>query len=449
MRQHLAILTINIMFMGSVGLFLSPSAFGSKIPDVSMSIRIDNVNVRAGAEGERAMEILLQAPEDADYLDATALPPMKIALVIDRSGSMQSEGKMAFVKDAARSIVERLRGRDSMALIAYDDRAEVIIPMQPARDKAFLFDRINSLYPRGSTNLGAGLLAGYREINIGLQSNCIKRVILLSDGLANRGITSVQELSRITGGNYEEGMALSTMGVGTGFNEDLMTTLAIDGGGMYYYIDRPSRIPDIMAREFSAMQTLLASNIILRVELSAKIGIRKIIGNRYEERDRTIEYNVGELSVGERRRYMLHLDIPELAEGEHNIAKVSLRYAIPGQKKGRAITRPVYLNAMTDRSQINMGKNDQVIERVYIFAVNEARRLAAMAVDRGNTEEAVKVLAAIEKRLAEAPLTTDRLAREKKSIEKYATNLKHHPRGSKLREVQKRVKYKIYALEGC
>lgn len=449
MKKYLTVQTTIIMLISGIVFSLSPAAFGKTAPDVSMGIRFDNVNVQAGTAGERSMEILLRAPEDAGYIDKTACPPMNIALVIDRSGSMQGEGKMGFVKDAARSIVERLRARDRIALIAYDDRAEVIIPMQPARNKAYLINRIYSLHPRGSTNLGDGLLAGYREISSRMRANTVNRVILLSDGLANHGITSLRELSGITAGNYEEGISLSTLGVGAGFNEDLMTTLAMDGGGMYYYIDRPTRIPEILAREFSSMQTLVASKITLQIELSANIGISKIIGNRFEERGKTIEYNVGELSVGERRRYMIHLNIPGLTAGKHAIGRVSLRYATPGREDDRVFTKPIYLNAMAEAGMVNLGKNDAVIERSYIFEVNEARKQAAMAVDRGNIEDAVKVLAAVEKRLEGAPLRTDRLAREHRSIEKYAATIKRDPHGKKLRTLQKGIKYRVYSLEGC
>lgn len=417
-------------------------------PKVSMGIRFDNVNVRAGAAGKRAMEILLRAPERglSDQYDSS---PINIALVIDRSDSMSGEGKMDYVKDAARSIVERLNPGDGIALITYNGRAEVVIPMQEARNKRRLFDLIDSLYPLGGTNLGAGLLAGYREMDKRRRPKTINRVILLSDGLANQGITSPRELSGIAVGNYEEGVSLSTIGVGYGFNEDLMTDLATDGGGMYYYIDHPTRIPEIMAWEFSSMQCLVASNIVLRIELVGDIGIDRIIGNRYLERNGTVEYNVGELSVGERRRYMVHLDVPGLAAGKHSIGKVSMQYVVPGKGGKKVVSEPVYLVAMRDDDLIERGKNREVIERSYIFEVNEARKHAARAVDNGDMAEAVRVLTEVEKRLETAPVKTDRLAREKSYIKNYASTVKSRPRGARLRSLQKEFKHRIYALEGC
>lgn len=449
MRRHLGSWTLVSLLIICFVYSLPSAASGPRVPDVSMGIRFDNSNVRAGTKGQRAMEILLRAPEDIGFIDQSAAPPMNIALVIDRSGSMSGEAKMDYVKDAARSIVERLRSRDGITLIAFDNRAEVIIPMQTARNKGYLVDMIDSLYPHGGTNLGAGLLAGYREIEKRRLATTINRVILLSDGLANQGITSLHELSAITAGNYGEGISLSTLGVGYGFNEDLMTTLATDGGGMYYYIDHPARIPEIMAREFSNMQCLVASNITLRIELIANIGINRVIGNRYLERGRTVEYNVGELSMGERRRYMLHLDIPGMSEGKHSIGKVTMQYVVPGKDKSKVVSRPVYLHAMRDDKRIDLGKNNEVIERTYIFEVNEARKRAARAVDRGNMQEAVQTLAEVEKRLDTAPVRTDRLAKEKSYIENYASVIRSRPQGGRLQSLQKEFKNRIYALEGC
>ena len=449
MKRHVGSLGLVVLLIRCF-IHAAPVAAASlRPPDVSLGIRFDNSNIRAGATDRRAMEILLQAPEDDGFIDRAAAPPMNIALVIDRSGSMSGEGKMEYVKEAARSIVERLSPRDSIALITFDNEAEVVIPMQAVRRTRHLIDRINRIYPRGGTNLGAGLLAGYREIEKRRRPTTVNRVILLSDGLANRGITSIRELSGITAGNYQEGVSISTLGVGYGFNEDLMTALASDGGGWYYYIDHAARIPEIMAREFSTMQCLVASNITLRIELTANVGIDRVIGNRYVERGRVVEYNVGELSVGERRRYMLHLDIPELREGRHSIGKVSMHYVKPGKGKRQVVSQPVYLHAMRDERRVGQGRNDEVVERSYIFEVNEARKRAARAVDRGNMQEAEQVLAEVEKRLDRAPVKTERLSKEKSSIREYATAVRSRPEGGRLRSLQKKVKHRTYALEGC
>ena len=440
---------LAVLLIGCFIHFMPIIAFGGKAPQLSVNIRFDNSNVRAKTTQQRAMEILLQAPDYESRMDDVASPPMNIALVIDRSGSMAGKGKMQYAKDAARSIIQRLGSRDAVALISFDDQAEVVIPMQSVRKKSYLIDRINMLEPRGGTNLGAGLMAGYREIEKQRRPKSINRVILLSDGLANQGITSVSELSRITAGNYQEGVSLSTLGVGYSFNEDLMSSLAIEGGGWYYYIDRPSDIPDIMAREFSTMQCLVASNIRIRIKLSADININKVIGNRYEKRGRTVEYNVGELSAGERRRYMVHLDIPEMMAGEHIIGEVYINYVIPGNDTLKVVKRPITLYAARSKKRMDQGKNHEVIERSYIFEVNEAKKQAALAVDSGNMPNALKILARVEDRLNGAPIKTDRLAREKSSIMEYAAAIRSRPQGGKLRSLQKAVKHRTYALEGC
>lgn len=449
MKNRFAILSSALVIISCLCLSLPLGACGKEGPGLSLRARFDNASIRAGMTADRHLEILVTAPQALTDERRASCPPLDLVLVIDRSGSMQDDGKMEYVKEAARAIVERLRPRDHFALIAYDDRADVLVPLQEAEDTGDLIRRIDRLHPGGSTNLGEGLLAGYREIRRSGQANGVKRVILLSDGMANRGITSSGELSDIASGSYEEGISLSTMGVGAGFNEDLMTTLAMDGGGMYYYIDHPEIIPEILAREFATMQALIASNIVLEVELAPQVEIREVIGNRYEKSGRTVIYNVGEISTGERRRYMINLGIPRLAVGQHPIGKVRLRYTPAASRKSLTFSEPFSLDAVSDPARVSRGWNDEVIERAYIFNANEARKRAALAVDRGDREEAARLLTEADKRLRQAPVRTDRLERKQREIEEYATGLRSSPRGEELKNVQKRAKYRAYLLEGC
>ncbi len=188
----------------------------------------------------------LAGNDDAVYLVLTAQAgtintdvqrsPLNISLVIDRSGSMESEGKLDFVKQACQTVVQNLGNNDQVSVVSYDSYVNVVSKSGKVTDKDQLIRQIGGLSSGGSTNLSGGMLEGYAQTKTTLAAEQVNRVLLLSDGLANQGITDPGELNKIAQTQFEEhGIGLSTFGVGLDFNEDLMTSLAESGTGNYYF----------------------------------------------------------------------------------------------------------------------------------------------------------------------------------------------------------------------
>lgn len=188
------------------------------------------------------------------YLDLQALkievtqkrPPMNIAIVLDRSGSMGGD-KMRFAIEACKFIVDNLTEEDIVSIIDYDDKVELVSAAGNVKNKDSLKNLINKITPRGSTNLSGGLQEGYSQAKSVYDKNKINRVLLITDGLANAGITDSTLLAQIVKNkNLEEGITVSTFGVGAGFNERLLTSLAENGNGNYYFIDKAENIKTIL-----------------------------------------------------------------------------------------------------------------------------------------------------------------------------------------------------------
>ena len=116
-------------------------------------------------------------------------PPVNLALVLDRSGSMKAQGKMEYAKRAAKVVVGILTPRDRLAVVEYDDRINVLWPSSPVEAPKMIMRLIDGLTPRGSTNLAGGMMKGVAEVRKNLDLEGINRVLLMSDGLANQGIT--------------------------------------------------------------------------------------------------------------------------------------------------------------------------------------------------------------------------------------------------------------------
>jgi len=164
--------------------------------------------------------------------------PLRLTFVIDTSGSMKEQNRLELLKDSLRLLVERLNWQDSVAIVAYNTDARLVLePTSGDRHNAILA-ALEWLEPGGSTNAEAGLRLGYRYAMQAYQAGASNRVILCSDGVANTGETRPESLLEMVGGYVAEGIDLTTIGVGMGnFNDVLLEQLADHGNGNYAYID--------------------------------------------------------------------------------------------------------------------------------------------------------------------------------------------------------------------
>jgi Ca-activated chloride channel family protein len=254
--------------------------------------------------------------------------PLNLALVIDRSGSMQGD-KLRFVKQAAHHVLDMLDERDRVAVIAYDDqitvlsRSTAITPQ--ARDA--LKRQIDALRPGGWTDLSGGWLEGCREVAAHLAADGIGRALLLTDGMANRGMTDIEELTHHARELRKRGVATSTFGVGLDFNENLLEALAEQGGGHFYYIERPEQIPGMFGRELGELLAVLAREAFLSISIPAGVSV-ELLGDLPHERvgDR-LRVFLGDLFAGERRSLYTRVLTPPDMPGTSVVVRGELGYA--------------------------------------------------------------------------------------------------------------------------
>ncbi|MBW7888332.1 MAG: VWA domain-containing protein, partial [Bacteroidetes bacterium] len=205
--------------------------------------------------------------------------PMNIAVVIDRSGSMDDERKMDYAKKAFRRLIEQLEPRDILSVIVYDDKIDVLRSARRiGNDKQSILRILDEISPRNSTNLGGGLIVGLHQAEKNIRKEFVNRVILLSDGLANIGITDPNLLNSIAKEFRRKGVSISTMGVGLDYNENLMMSLAESGGGNYYFIEQPNMLASIVRKEFESVSAVVAQNAVIQLKLDANVRIQDIIG---------------------------------------------------------------------------------------------------------------------------------------------------------------------------
>lgn len=180
-------------------------------------------------------------PVRCDFQKEKENPSLGMVLVLDRSGSMTGP-KIEMAKEAAKEAVELLSPQDYVGVVAFDSQAFWVVPMQSAADKTSVEDKIASIQPGGGTNIAPGMEMAYEALSSSPAK--IKHVILMTDGVSQPG--PFYELTTKMAGDQ---MTVSTVGVGSDADQNLLTQMAEWGNGRFYYTDNPQNIPQIFARE--------------------------------------------------------------------------------------------------------------------------------------------------------------------------------------------------------
>ncbi len=412
---------------------------------VRVMANFDNAYIHIAQPGERHLEIEVTVPV-GDGMVIERRPPLNVALVIDKSGSMARAGKMDYVKEAARQAVDLLRYGDRFSVIAYDENVQVLLPSEALEDRHGAKRMIERLYPGGSTNLGAGLLEGFDQVRRHYDPEGVNRVILLSDGLANRGITDPRRLGRIVTGESRRGISLTTFGVGLDFNEDLLASMAENGRGTYYYIDRPHRIGEMLAREFSLIQQVVALDVTITIDVRPEVVISDVLGYDYHREGNRYQVHLGDLAGGERRRIIVRLDAPSYGAGEHHIGEMRMTYRPRGSKGTVESSQDLRLQYVRTRAAVDKNIDREVAERAAVFEANAARQEAARMVDEGDLDGAREVLGKARKKLRNAPVQSGAVKDELSETEAYESAIEAPMSSQEKKAVQKGVKYDSYRV---
>lgn len=289
-------------------------------------------------------------------------PPLNIALVLDRSGSMAEDKKFAYTLNAAREVIANLSDRDTISLIAFNERVLVLSPAGRAVNKQFLFHRLEEITPEGYTDLSAGLLEGIAQVNSQSAEGQLKQVLLLTDGKANRGVIDTAALRKTVEKARAKGVGLSTLGCGTDYNEKLLTEMADAGGGRYTYARSPEQIPDAFKDELRGLLEVVAQNVRLEIAVE-QATITKVFGQVWERAVSSHQINIGNLRAGERGIVMLALK-PANYQPDTAV-RVTAKLTFDDPQAGERVTRAA--SAQAEFAPADNVQKAEVNEEVQIY----------------------------------------------------------------------------------
>jgi Ca-activated chloride channel family protein len=346
-----------------------------------VSVRLDHALLAVDGEHDVHAMLELSAPEAPGDSERA---PLRLALVLDRSGSMAG-AKLEVAKRCAAWLVGRLHGSDELALVAYDDEVRLLAPLgQVTRPE--LRAALAGVGPGGQTNLSGGWLKGLEELRRA-PAKVPRKIVLLTDGLANVGITDAGQLAGLAEGAYRDGIGTTTIGFGEGFDEDLLTQMAGAGGGNAHYAPTPDAAPGIFAQELEGLTSLVAQNVSVELQPVAAVELLTVL-NDYPAAPVAggVQLALGDAYGGERRRVVFALHLPHLAVlGPTKVADCVLRYVSVGDEVAEhTVTIPVVANLVSADEAAAAARDLEVQEEVLVLQAARARDEAIRLADTGD-----------------------------------------------------------------
>jgi Ca-activated chloride channel family protein len=319
---------------------------------LTLSGRLVQNKILQGSDGRVNFALRLHASDDFGST-ATESRNVDMVIVLDRSGSMKGR-KIKDARQAVLNLLSSLSAKDRFALITYSDNVQYvsILDKVTADHRQQLESLIHRITVGGGTNLGAGLQAGISLLGSALENGNARKVILISDGLANKGITDSTRLGRMAGLAVEKEFAVSTVGVGNDFNEQLMTAIAERGAGNYYYLENPMAFAEVFQKELFYSKATVATNVSISIPLNNEISLVDASGYAIEIQSNHAVFYPGDLRSGQVRKLFLTLQVPTGTTGSFEMGRIKARYRFNGRPMETTLEGSYKIACVKNRKEV-------------------------------------------------------------------------------------------------
>lgn len=276
---------------------------------LALDVGVDRPIIAGGQLSERYVVVTLTAPPAA-----TPDEPVDLAIVLDTSGSMNADDAMEHAKAAAREVVGSLDADDRLTVVTFDESAATVIPYGPIdRESSIL--AISRIYEGGPTNLYAGLEQARLELVRGNEGHQ-RRMIVLSDGNPTAGVRDEATIERFAASLQADGISVSTVGLGAGYNERLLARIADEGGGKWRHVSAADGLEDAIVSEFRGTTQVVADATHVRIRLAEGVDPIAVLGWDAVTESDGWTVNVGQIRAGETRKVVARVAVRKRAAAD-------------------------------------------------------------------------------------------------------------------------------------
>ena len=343
--------------------------------------------LKAGHEQTVDALIRISPPEPERLTERT---PLNLSLVIDRSGSMGGE-KISRAREAAIYCVEQMLPSDLLSVVIFDEHIDVLFPSEPVKNKDSMKSLISRVRARGSTALHEAWVRGGLTISEQLLANGINRVILLTDGLANVGLTNSDEIVSQAMELFSRGVSTSTIGIGDDFNEDLLLQMAQSAGGNAWHVVEPNDMQRIFEVELDGLAAQFAHTVSLSLIPADGVSIVSVL-NDFDLTE-TGRYRLPNLLSGSPLEIVVQLKVGAQAVGSRlRLLDLRLGFTPQGEKSAEVLKSAHTVEFIDAATWENLVVNNNVVKAVQFLMNARARREAMLEIDAGNYAAAISTL---------------------------------------------------------
>ncbi len=323
--------------------------------DIDVELEVGQPTMLAGSSGTAYIKLSLKGFEAPTKKHRA---PINIALVIDRSSSMSGD-KIVRAKEAAVMVLDSLRSDDVISVITYDSTVDVLVPATPADDRGDIRKRIMALEPRGSTALFAGVSHGIEQAEKFKSADRVNRVILLSDGQANVGPSSPAELGRLGERAGRMGISVTTIGLGLGYNEDLMANLALRSDGNHGFAEHADDLATMFKNELGDITSVVAADI--EIEFDKDVTPIRGLNRDLSIRGNKAKVSFNQLYAAQEKYILIEAKVPAHKAGQTaGIAAAQVDYRNVISKKKRRVKDDVKVAFSRSRKKVESTKRTAV-----------------------------------------------------------------------------------------
>jgi Ca-activated chloride channel family protein len=388
---------------------------------------------------------LIVSFQGSDRKDPSSRRPLNLSLVLDRSGSMAGQ-PLRYAISAAQKLVEYLTPEDILSVVIYDDTPEVILPAQPIQNPSEIKKQIGKIRAGGCTNLSGGWLRGCDLVKANQSPERLNRVLLLTDGLANVGISDDRVLINTAKEKAEQGVFTTTLGFGNYFNEDLLIGMANAGRGNFYFIQSPDDAADVFKIEMESLVSVVAQNLVVTIEPSTGLEVTEILNNyRSQIVGNNLELFLGDVYEIEKKPLALALTIPPQKKvGTIEILSLSYQYQTVVDESIQQLHDriPITIEVGSPEEASQVQPNLEAIEQTSQLRIAKVKDDAIALADRGDYQQASQKLREMADALKQKALQEFfAIAEEISQLEYYAQSLENRGLDSAIRKEMRDQSY--------